>query len=326
MTVNSALATRLGIADMARNFLGIPGKPYIGVPFALPAHVQNTKFGNQPPLPPTTVAAQIDWITYGVSTVNPNMAVGINLGINQGGSPRQVIDKILSVRIDNLGNPVPIYVYFPDTNYTIVAKPNSVVWEPVETGQFNAVIIGEGFSTGQVGKTNVYFCNFAAIPFSDDEFPQAAALWLASASITRGGTIFNQNFGIPALGDQTVQYSGFYNSAGIVANNIWGTPLSSGFIYLTHVDFSLIDSAITAASGSSIVLIESTGTAGILYSLPEVQAGTANQINNQIQKLVQFSGMNIKLDATQTWRVRVASCIQFQANWSFISNFTVNPQ
>ncbi len=311
---------------MSRGFAGIGQVPFIGTPFALPVQTINTQFERQQPLPPTTIALQFNWLNYGASTLNPNINALIDL---PGGSARQKLDKIYSCRIDNLGNPVPVYVYFPDTAYTVVAPPNSVVWEPVQTAQFSAWVIAEGFTTGNVGSTAVYLCNFLAPPFIDYEFEQVASLWKASATISRGQTIYNQNFGVPALGDQTVQYLNVVTTTGVIQNNVWGTPYASGFLYLTHVDFSLTQLDMNAVGPSSTftAVLESTGTAGMLYQVTwGAKTPAAFNAALDTQKLLNFSGMNVKLDATQTWRIRCTTLIQLTGNLTSAFNFTTNPQ
>lgn len=309
-----------------RSFAGITNSNYAGSIQALPTNINNTKFGQQPALPPSCVALAFDWAKdYGASTAKPNIAVSVNIG--GGGTTRQKLDNVRSVRIDNLGNPVPVYVNFPDTNYTVVAPPNSIVRENVETGQFSAFIYAEGFTTGQTGLTAVYFYNYPSPPFLDTEINQTVDLWRASASISRGGTILNQNFGPPALGDQTIQFSNFVSANGVIQNNVMFTPFASGFLYVTHVDFSLTNINIPGAGGATLTLImESTGSAGILYFLiwgsnPPNPAGSF--IN--IQKILNLSAMNIKLDATQTWRLRISGLSNLTATMQSTFNYTTNP-
>lgn len=302
-----------------RSFVGIPTFAYFGNLYDLPVKTSNALFGQQPRLPPTTVATQFVWTNYGAGTAQSNVAATVQM---QTTGPRQLLDKILSVRIDNLGNGVPVYVYFPDTNYTVVAPPNTVVWEKVETAQFSALVIGEGFTDNTVGSTAVYFCNFEVQPFIDYEFPQTTQLWLASSTITRGTSIYNQNFGVPALGDQTTSYLNALTSAvGVFENNLWGTPLSSGFIYLTHINVYVISGPQTISE--LFWVLESAGTAGILYNFQGwcPAAGIATPYN-----LLSMSAMNVKIDATQTWRLR-SSIIPTGGSTlvTHVFNWTTNP-
>lgn len=299
-----------------RSFTTIVSDFYVGSIQALPTNINNTKFGEQPALPPTCVGLSFNWASdYGASTAKPNIAVPINIG--GGGTSRQKLDNVRSVRIDNLGNPVPVYVNFPDTNYTVVAPPNSVVRENVETGQFAAYIYAEGFTTGQIGSTAVYFYNYPSAPFLDTEINQGIELWKASASITRGNAILNQNFGAPALGDQT-----FSNSLDITAANsigLWNTPKASGFLYITNLSVNVL-SAQAGVAQLGQISIESTGISGVLYTVFYLLQTVANYAPGAFFR----TGCQIKLDATETWRARnvvngVTGSVQI------VSEFTTNP-
>lgn len=307
-----------------RNFSGVTTLPYKGTLFNQPANSNSAGFGQQQELPPVEVVTQFNWASYGASTTVPNISATCNLNAK---GPQQLLDRIRSVRIDNLGNPVPVYVYFPDTNYTVVAPPNTVVWEPVKTGQFTAQVIGLGFTDNNIGSTAVYFCNFFAAPFIDYEFATSSPLWLASSNITRGGTIYNQNYGVPALGDQTIQYNPAITAPGILQNNLMGTPYAGGFLYLTHVDFSLNNISVGGGlNGLLEFVMESTGTAGVLYDLiygVNNPAGFTAALGTQ--KMLNFSSMNIKLDATQTYRLRCISLSHINAQLQAAFNFTTNP-
>lgn len=306
-----------------RNFTGITNSNYVGGITALPTNINNTKFGEQPALPPSCVALTFDWANdYGASTAKPNIAVPVNIG--GGGTTRQKLDNVRSVRIDNLGNNVPVYVNFPDTNYTVVAPPNSIVRENVETGQFAAFVYAEGFTTGQAGVTAVYFYNYPTAPFVDLEVAQGVTSLLASATITRGNSILNKNFGIPALGDQFLQATVDMTTN----NNVVVFPIQLGFIYITGLTCEVACSTTTAANGTGNAVFESTGISGQFMSLqcflPSSSAG-----NPIFQNGVLFTSGPVqwKIDATQTWRVRSINTfiggLQGTMQWNF--TFTTNP-
>lgn len=309
-----------------RSFAGIVNSNYVGDIQALPTNINNTKFGQQPALPPSCVALTFNWAAdYGASTTNSNIAVPVNIG--GGGTTRQKLDNVRSVRIDNLGNPVPVYVNFPDTNYTVVAPPNSVVRENVETGQFSAFIYAEGFTTGQAGSTAVYFYNYPSSPFLDAEIEQAQTLYKASASISRGLTIYNQNFGVPALGDQTTQAILDVTSAGNTIG-LMSTPLASGFIIITHIYLNLMsvgDNVVGFITPS--LFFESTGISGVLYRWKFV----SNLITDPGYRpdyvpIYQLQGGQLKLDATQTWRLRNdIACGGSVGFANIIINYTTSP-
>jgi hypothetical protein len=308
-----------------RNFNGISLSKYIGALYRKPVKTNDTKFGGQPPLPPYVVPALFQWISYGAGTANTNISVPITLPV---AGPSQLLDKIRSVRIDNLGNPVPVYVYFPDTQYTVVAPPNSIVWEPVDTGQFDALVIAEGFTdallTNSPNSTAVYFCNFGCAPLLMNEFPQTSPLWLASNTITRGTSIYNQNYGTPSLADQftnevlSLAVSG--NITGVLPNQ------ASGFYYINA--YTAIVSNISGFNFSVRAVFESPGASGILFDW-SWQVPPAAFSGSQLPVIVPFpslNGLNLKIDATQSWRLRTITGNVNAGLFQFNVAYTFNPQ
>lgn len=289
-----------------RSFSAIAPQALLKPVTRLASKTFNTKFDNQPALPPTTASAVIRWFDYGAGTAKPNVAISVNV---QSGTSVQLLDRILSVRIDNLGNPVPVYVFFPDTGDTIACPAFSVVWEPVETGSFNAVIIGEGFTDGALiqtdgsfSQTAVYFCNFDSQPFFNPEFTQAASLWKASASITRGNTILNQNYDVPAVGDQFIYFALDIQTAGLT-RFLFGQGQAK-FIIITGIQIYGEQMSRTTSDGNGFFAaqtLESTGISGVLgqfniYMFPNTQLTHTSAY---------LSGhMNLKLDGSQSWQAR----------------------
>lgn len=293
-----------------RTFIGFGQVPYIGQPQA-----QAIKLGG---IASVAVPLLFQWLSYGASTLVPNINVLVDLSTQ----PCVKLDQIRSVYIDNLGSDNPIYVFFPDTGYTIVAKPNSEGWYPAYTNARKIWIIGEGFLTGDIPQTWILLSNIFLPPSVNTEIDNAVALWKASPVITRGSTIFNSALGIPALGDQTQQYLLNVNSA---ANNtlpVFGSPFASGFITLTSISFSLRTATVNANLNADVVL-ESTGISGILYDWRFALVGGATFAPG-VLPIYSQSGLQIKLDATQTWRLRnPVQLTNGEAN--VIASYTVGP-
>lgn len=107
---------------------------------------------------PKVVSVPIAWADYGVSLANSRLGVSINL-IGQN-SQVALLSEIRSVKIDNVGCPVPIYVQFPDTLDTIFCPPNAVVIAPIYSRVKSAVVIGDGFFNNRSPTTTVEFANF----------------------------------------------------------------------------------------------------------------------------------------------------------------------
>jgi hypothetical protein len=269
-----------------RTFIGFGQSAYIGTPQAL-----SIKLGG--------IAAQVvpllfQWLSYGAGALVPNVNVLVDLRSQS----CVKLDQIRSVYIDNLGSNIPVYVYFPDTNYTIVAKPNSEGWYPAFTNAKVCWVIGEGFTAANIPQTSIILSNVGVQPSVNTEINNDVMLYLASASISRGSTIYNQNFGTPALGDQTQQVA-FTLGAGTLSPTLFLGPYTSGFIYMTAL--SIMFQGLAIAAPSANIVLESTGISGLLYQFL-ASPPTAAGINNIVT--YQLSNKNIKLDATQTWRFR----------------------
>lgn len=136
---------------MSRNFAEIPAVPFIGQPYAQSIATCTPRDGK-----PRTVKIAIDWSLYGVTGETKEMGVSVNL---LGQAVETPLDKIRSVYIDNTFSPSPIFVFFPDTQFTLVAPAGAVVCAPVFTNVQNALIFAQDFITGQIPKTTVHFSN-----------------------------------------------------------------------------------------------------------------------------------------------------------------------
>lgn len=294
-----------------RIFSTITPVPFIGMPQA-----QSIKLGG---IAGQGVPLTLVWSAYGASTLRSN----INIGVDFSQQPCVKLDQIRSVYIDNLGSDVPIYVNFPDLNYTIVAKPNSEGWYPAYTNSRQMNIIAEGFISGNIPSTQIIVSNLYEPPSVNVELEQSLALWRASPTISRTGGN-NSNFGAPALGDQSVNYAGSITATGVLQNNLWGTPLSSGFVYLTGIEF-LLQSISSTGAGFMQVLLQSTGIAGGLYvyffDLPVISSPII-----PVQILMRQGAKNIKLDATQTWQLNAAIVNGgIRAQYNLSMDYTINP-
>lgn len=281
---------------MSRSFLGIPTfnlqVPIIGKPLLL---------AKKSSYPPTVVPITIDWNTIAaMAPGTPNVGVSFNL-LTSAVKPQ--IDIIQSVYIDNTASPIPIYIHFPSTGMTISVAPATADWFPAVTEDLVVQVFAEGLVAGQIPTTQIMFTNVLVNPYSDPELNFAISQGLASPSVTRGTGILNTNFGVPALGDQTINFADKFGVATggvgtVLHDHLWGTPFPSGFIYLTHIDVSSI--------GNSAHLFEWTidsVTAGgtVLYTFKNQEDPFGFETD------VRLSSMNIKLSATLNWQMRVVS-------------------
>jgi hypothetical protein len=302
-----------------QDFSTIILQPYVGVPYGYPAPFKSaTGWIKFAPL-------FVDWAVYGASSTKNKIGITQDL---KGTVAAQLIPKIVSVYIDNLGSNVPVYVRFPSTGFVIAAPPNSSDWYNCITQDLSVSIYGIGFVTGQIPKTNFYFTDAYVPPYSNFEQQNVIDKWLASASISRGQNIFNQDFGVPALGDQlqTLNYTKTTSNA-YPSISLWGTP-RPGFIYVQSFNLSVLN-IVFGAGGYCWFRVRSLGLSGTLLYTPVFSSN--NQPSTWLDFMFTGSACNIKLDATETWLLDVDPSPSVPANnaqWASMygtSVYTQNP-
>lgn len=295
---------------MSRSFLGFGQTRYIGQPYTRPVMYRGIKG--------VVVPLLFQWLAYGASSANPNVNVLVNLDV----FACKALDQIRSVYIDNLGSSNPVYIYFPDTGETVSAKANSEGWYPAFSNNKEFWVIGEGFLTGNIPQAYILVSNLPFEASVNTELDQAVALWLASPVITRGSSIYNTAFGIPALGDQLFSSASLSLITPGSVVPLWGTPYPSGLLILTSLIVNVLGvNANPAVTGQ--IAIESTGVAGILIS-PSYEAFVA-AANIPSATIVSLTGIQTKLDATQTWRARTLSPALTTGLGQIYSSFTQIP-
>lgn len=293
-----------------RTFAGVNILPYKGAPYKASAFIGNC--------PVSLVPILIDWSLYGVSS--SLTSIGVNVSLIGQGATAAIIPRMTSVYIDNTQSNVPVFLKFIDTGQVIPCQPFSSGWFQCLTNGVSAIIFGVGFVTGQIPVTQLHFTDAYVAPFNSLEISQSRVLEKASRSITRGTTIYNQDYAVPAIGDQTTQtqlYVGVANTA-----NVMNTPYVAPYNYLYLTNLTVTTVRVEDATARQFeFFLESTGSAGILYDwILWCPSGSQENVN-----LYQQSGMNIKLDATQTWRVRNTQSMR-NGFINFIFTFSINPE
>lgn len=285
-----------------RSFAGYPTKPYNGVPFAVPAQLCGGTF----------IPFLINWFSYGASTVLPNL--GINIDFKQNSPSQSTLKKVTAMYIDNLASPVPIYVYFGDTQQTIVCQPFSSAWSPILTNQQACTVYGLGFVTGFIPTTLIYLTDVFIPPYLNPEtqitFPQS----IGSPVIQRTNTI-TPGFGPPALGDQAIGILHSWSDGGGFPLNFIDLPAqANGFYYLTSFNIFVanVDTAWSVSGGHGSLFI------GGFYDLTNLQViipfqfklqsiGAVFSITDTNFVFLNSSGFNFRLDATHNYGFRLVS-------------------
>lgn len=104
---------------------------------------------------PGTVAVPINWADYG-GAVGASCLIEVDLSIL---GPANPLDKIRSVYIDNTFSDQDVFVYFPDTQFTMICPANSVVMAPAWTNGLKAQLFASGFLNFTVPSTTFHFSN-----------------------------------------------------------------------------------------------------------------------------------------------------------------------
>lgn len=282
------------------------------VPLRIPIRNTPASLYNAGYVPPRSLMASFDWtIDYAASAANPDINVLVNV---QAGGAQEPIDYIRSVKIDNTGNSFPVYVYFLDTTDTIVAPPDTIVWEPVVTNGKVANVILQGAGNAGLGQTKVYFCNFFVPPYIDPAVNRVVPQWLGSPTIQRSN-ILTPGFGPPALGDQFFS-TPVLLSAGTGKNNsipLWGCPYSAGFIYVTGIWFSL-SNGFTNVANAVIPMFRIKEGSNILCEadLP-IADYHINGLNSN--NFLALTGLQLRLDATKSWIASDDTIFGGSARW-----------
>lgn len=270
---------------MARSFIGFGQQQYIGTPYSIPFDIYG-KAGKAVPL-------NFNWISYGASSAVPNINVLLNVKFGQA----PLLQRINSIYIDNTNSNVPIYIYFPDTGYTIVQAPNSEGWHVACTNSFSFWVIAEGFVTGQIPSTVIIATDLPVQENTDYELQQQVALFRASQSITRGTTIYSKNVGAPFLGDQIEVDNVSLTMPSTVAIL---RQTSTGIIGITGVVAKGIQCSNVGGFAGCIVTINSAEGTPLFSWDFTVTAGSGSAQDIDVFSL---TGMNLILDATQHWQL-----------------------
>jgi hypothetical protein len=117
--------------------------------------------------------------------------------------------------------------------------------------------------------------------------PAGTVATFASTLTANSSAIISSGFAPEALGDQATNLINTITGVGVFANNLFGTPFATGFIYLTHLDVNVL----SLGAGNIWSFENAIGYAP--FDFAPGQAGS--QLS--LQK------MNMKLDATVDWRL-----------------------
>jgi hypothetical protein len=236
---------------MSISFAGIAAQSYIGAPFNQPVQIAGTAG--------RAVKFNVTWLTYGGGSANQNIVISANCQAGAGTNQTQLLDLIRSVYIDNTGNPLPVYIQFPDTEFTVTAAPYSTGWYPVFTNLFTLNIACLGLTNanvnnnGMLNATLIYVTNIRVVAYSDTALQSVENQELASPVsgggssiadvliVTAGSGLANGNLSVTGGGGENATVSARLDQFGSVidvdlvdaGNGFITSPVietSSGFV------------------------------------------------------------------------------------------------
>ena len=216
---------------MTVSLLGVPFAVYNRQLFSMPFK-RGGASGN-------LVAALIDWSQYGPGQGANQFVVQVRFGVG-GNIPNGF--KPISLYINNLGSSQPIYVFFPDNDYEIVAPANSEGWYPIISNAPIAWIGGLNFQLSNLPLTTVFFTDLFVPPYVNVAVPQALMQELASPALGGGArSLADISIIIPgqsyANGGLSVTGGGGHGATASGALDEWGRFITI-FINTPGTDFT----------------------------------------------------------------------------------------
>lgn len=310
---------------MSFNVAQYPQVPYRRTPVGWPV-----KLFQPSNMRPTSVQLLFDWSIYfaQVSAVlgsdQANLAVAVD--VNQNGSSQgAVLDKIVTCKIDNSNSLISVLVYFPDSGDVIACPPQTIATFPCNTNGSACKIIAQGLTANFLPQTTVTFYNYFVPPSSEPQIQIDYPQWAGTPNIQRGSLV-TPGFASPALGDQIKQWTLDLATPGAVTP-VLDSPQPSGVFILTTVFFGLVVTSGNGGNAALTFLMESTGASGTLFSFPYVVNVIPNTQVGTIP-IYQMSGLQTRLNATETWRLRNVNNVQSgvqprmiaSLSWSYLPN------
>lgn len=283
----------------------VPLLQYRGASFDAP--IQQCR---PPAQEPKVVRIDINWADYWPASQPSDLGIIVNLFGNTVETAK--LDRIVSVKIDNVGSTVPIYMQFQDTLDIVTAPPNSSVIMPVMTNAGQIRIYARGLTTGFLPRTSIFVANFMMQANVDPEIQVVFPQMLGSPTIQRANAL-TPGFGAPALGDQASSGFTFLSSAGPPVTPQFATFLpavpAGGFYYITAIEIKCSRAAIawTVAGAHQFnfygVFEDITTDFTIVpFAVSGFNPDPASVSVFTFDKtLCQLSGYNLRLDATHAY-------------------------
>lgn len=281
----------------------------------------------------TVLPITVTWANYSFAGSSlganvPNFAIRVSYGAR---GPGNLPDdwQAQSVWVDNEGVDFPVYIYFPDTQFSIPVAANSAGWFPLSSNDREFFIVAIGIPTSSVvanQETLVILSEFNMPPYIDYEQQTSLIQQLGSPVIQRSNILL-PGIGSPALGDQLMSKTiGLVSGSPGTAIPEWGPFDAPFFLYITQLQITINAFTNTGAS-SSIVGVELRNSVdGIVYA-STAYGGSNNGLNTGNPAIITDLRGNFRFNAQSSWTLVLATSVAVtngQMNWNFA--YTLNPR
>jgi hypothetical protein len=307
---------------MARNFLAFPFAPYNGTYTSKPF---NTSRGKQKG---EMVACDVLWPSYQANgqplgDLNPNFTVIVNLNAS---GPNQVNQNwtIQSVYIDNDGVDFPVYVFFPDTLFTVSVPANSSGWLEVYTISRQAFIAGVGITSASINnlqRTRVFFTDVLMTPYLDEEAPSVFPNYIGSNKVQRTG-LGQSGFGPPALGDNFFQVSQVLTAGN--QNIVQFGPFPNQFLYITEVTALMYDLQNDGTANTGQVVVDIANDIDGVVFQARGNSSTSTALATSPPCIILDVHGNFRFPTTRNWITQNTSTSLLAGKVIFSFSFSIN--
>lgn len=166
---------------MSFSFSGFNVQNYIGAPYPQPIQMAGRNG--------YAVKLALDFLSYGASATNRDIVVKADLAGGAGGNRNQLLDRIRSIYIDNTASALPLFVKFPDTDFTVTAQAYSIGWYPVFTNGFVVQVGCFGFTNTNISDAIIYITNLQVSAFTDSSLQSVLEQNLSSLVLATGSSL-----------------------------------------------------------------------------------------------------------------------------------------
>lgn len=227
---------------------------------------------------PSVASVYVNWADYGAVT---GSTVLIDLDLSSLG-PSNAINEIRSVYIDNTFSDTDVFVYFPDTGFTVIAPANSTLIHPVWTNGLKCQLYASGFRNFVIPTCTFQFSNMHV-----NAATNISGASIIRKSIYRPSTTSDTGGNSPTRTFNAVNFGTF-------------SPFSNQYLLIMGRG---------AAAAITINSITINGIAGSVRVLSDPSQAAPGVVGAIFQASQNFSGQTQQVIATCSGNVTTSICV-----------------